>query len=41
VLTLGAREVLGTVQPEQVFDRLVGRAMQQRSAPAKRRGGDP
>ncbi len=41
VLALGAREVLGPVQPEQVFDRLVGQAMQQPSAPAQGRGGDP
>ena len=41
VLALGTREVLGPVQSEQVFDRLVRQAVQQRRAPAQGRGSDP
>lgn len=40
VFALG-REVLGPVQPQQVFDRRVGQTIQQRCVPAQGRGGDP
>ncbi len=41
MLALDICEVFGPVQSKQVFDRLVGQVMQQRSAPAQGRGGDP
>ena len=41
LLALGACEILGSIQAEQVVDRLVGQAMQQHCAPAQGRGGDP
>ena len=41
MLALGACEILGSIQTEQVVDRFVGQAMQQHCAPAQGRGGDP